>query len=116
MDDLVCHVKLPAACPVTRPTKCCIRCTESLRTNGKSMRMLSRCPLALVFAFGLCQGVWLENCGLLAVPRRRLVELYILHREGHSVFPETRVGPFKKGFYPLQISWANPLIYPSSVE
>jgi hypothetical protein len=80
------------------------------------MRILSRCPLALVFAFGICQAAWSENVDLSTVPRRDSVQLTIYNSEDITLVRETRVVTFKKGMNPLQFSWANTLIDPSSVD
>jgi hypothetical protein len=76
----------------------------------------SRFLLTLAFAFGVCQAAWSENVGLSTVPRRDTVQLTIYNSEDITLVRETRIVTFKKGANPLQFSWANTLIDPSSVE
>jgi hypothetical protein len=59
---------------------------------------------------------WAENVDLSTVPKRNTVQLTIYNSEDLTLVRETRVVTFKKGMNPLQISWANTLIDPSSVE
>ncbi len=80
------------------------------------MRASSRFSLAVAFAFGVCQATWAENVDLSTVPRRDSVQLTIYNSEDITLVRETRVVTFKKGVNPLQFSWANTLIDPSSVE
>src|SRR5262245_21317066 len=57
-----------------------------------------------------------ENVDLSTVPARNTVQLTIYNSEDITLVRETRVVTFKKGVNPLQFSWANTLIDPSSVE
>ena len=57
-----------------------------------------------------------ENVDLSTVPKRDTVQLTIYNSEDLTLVRETRVVTFKKGVNPLQFSWANTLIDPSSVE
>src|SRR6476661_8105111 len=57
-----------------------------------------------------------ENVDLSTVPSRSTVQLTIYNSEDITLVRETRVVTFKKGVNPLQFSWANTLIDPSSVE
>jgi hypothetical protein len=57
-----------------------------------------------------------ENVDLSTVPKRDAVQLTIYNSEDITLVRETRVVTFKKGANPLQFSWANTLIDPSSVE
>ena len=57
-----------------------------------------------------------ENVDLSTVPKRDSVQLTIYNSEDITLVRETRVVTFKKGINPLQFSWANTLIDPSSVE
>jgi hypothetical protein len=57
-----------------------------------------------------------ENVDLSTVPKRDSVQLTIYNSEDITLVRETRVVTFKKGANPLQFSWANTLIDPSSVE
>jgi len=80
------------------------------------MRAPSRFSLTLAFAFGVCAAAWSENVDLSTVPRRDSVQLTIYNSEDITLVRETRVVTFKKGMNPLQFSWANTLIDPSSVD
>ena len=68
-----------------------------------------------------CSG-WLvchaqaENVDLSTVPNRDTVQLTIYNSEDITLVRETRKISFKKGGNPLQFSWANTLIDPTSVE
>src|ERR1700748_108465 len=57
-----------------------------------------------------------RNVDLSPVPNRDTVQLTIYNSEDITLVRETRVVTFKKGINPLQFSWANTLIDPSSVE
>lgn len=57
-----------------------------------------------------------RNIDLSTVPDRQIVQLTIYNSEDLTLVRETRVVTFKKGNNPLQFSWANTLIDPSSVE
>jgi hypothetical protein len=57
-----------------------------------------------------------ENVDLSTVPSRSSVQLTIYNSEDITLVRETRAVTFKKGLNPLQFSWANTLIDPSSVE
>jgi hypothetical protein len=57
-----------------------------------------------------------ENVDLSTVPSRDTVQLTIYNSEDLTLVRETRVVSFKKGLNPLQFSWANTQIDPSSVE
>jgi hypothetical protein len=57
-----------------------------------------------------------ENVDLSTVPARNSVQLTIYNSEDITLVRETRTVTFKKGVNPLQFSWANTLIDPSSVE
>jgi hypothetical protein len=57
-----------------------------------------------------------ENIDLSTVPTRDSVQLTIYNSEDITLVRETRKVTFKKGVNPLQFSWANTLIDPSSVE
>src|SRR6476620_721257 len=57
-----------------------------------------------------------ENVDLSTVPRRDSVQLTIYNSEDITLVRETRVVTFKKGMNPLQFSWANTKIDPSSVD
>lgn len=57
-----------------------------------------------------------ENVDLSTVPARNSVQLTIYNTEDITLVRETRAVTFKKGANPLQFSWANTLIDPTSVE
>src|SRR5947207_2531996 len=72
--------------------------------------------------FALCAIVSLQsialarNVDLSTVPKRNTVELTIYNSEDLTLVRETRAVTFKKGINPLQFSWANTLIDPTSVQ
>ena len=57
-----------------------------------------------------------ENVDLSTVPDRDTVQLTIYNSEDLTLVRETRKVSFKPGVNPLQFSWANTLIDPTSVE
>jgi hypothetical protein len=57
-----------------------------------------------------------DNIDLSTVPSRDTVQLTIYNSEDITLVRETRKVTFKKGANPLQFSWANTLIDPTSVE
>ena len=57
-----------------------------------------------------------DNIDLSTVPSRDTVQLTIYNSEDLTLVRETRKVTFKKGANPLQFSWANTLIDPTSVE
>jgi hypothetical protein len=57
-----------------------------------------------------------RNVDLSTVPKRDSVQLTIYNSEDLTLVCETRTITFKKGINPLQFSWANTLIDPTSVE
>lgn len=65
------------------------------------------CTLTLVRA---------ENVDLSTIPVRDSVQLTVYNSEDITLVRETRTVTFKKGHNPLQFSWANTMIDPSSVE
>src|SRR5215204_4872130 len=69
---------------------------------------------ALLFAS--CLTARAKNVDLSTVPKRDSVQLTIYNSEDLTLVRETRVVTFKKGVNPLQFSWANTLIDPTSVE
>jgi hypothetical protein len=56
------------------------------------------------------------NVDLSTVPRRNSLQLTIYNSEDLTLVRETRMVTFKQGVNPLEFSWANTLIDPSSVE
>ena len=79
---------------------------------------MSNLRLILAIAlFALCSApLRAENVDLSTVPARSTVQLTIYNSEDITLVRETRAVTFKKGLNPLQFSWANTLIDPSSVE
>src|SRR6202030_4140476 len=57
-----------------------------------------------------------RNVDLSTVPKRDSIQLTIYNSEDLTLVRETRAVTFKKGVNPLQFSWANTLIDPTSVE
>src|SRR3954453_1717399 len=57
-----------------------------------------------------------RNVDLSTVPKRDSVQLTIYNSEDLTLVRETRTVTFKKGQNPLQFSWANTLIDPTSVQ
>ena len=62
------------------------------------------------------QGTNQSNVDLSTVPSRDSVQLTIYNSEDLTLVRETRKVSFKKGINPLQFSWANTLIDPTSVR
>src|SRR5436190_4020303 len=56
------------------------------------------------------------NVDLSTVPKRNTLQLTIYNSEDLTLVRETRAVTFKKGVNPLEFSWANTLIDPTSVE
>ncbi len=72
------------------------------------------CLLLVLFSIaGITQA---KNLDLSTVPERDRVQLTIYNSEDLTLVRESRVVSFKKGLNPLQFSWANTLIDPTSVE
>ncbi len=74
--------------------------------------------LSWLFLAGLLAGLPAQarNIDLSTVPERATVQLTIYNAEDITLVRETRSLSFKKGGNPLQFSWANTLIDPTSVE
>ena len=72
--------------------------------------------LVLAIITAMCAGARAENVDLSTVPRRNSVQLTIYNSEDLTLVRETRKVSFKPGENPLQFSWANTLIDPTSVE
>jgi hypothetical protein len=75
----------------------------------------SRLGFLLVLVIG-AQLALARNVDLSTVPNRDSVQLTIYNSEDLTLVRETRKVTFKKGANPLQFSWANTLIDPTSVE
>lgn len=80
------------------------------------MRTVFRFLVAVTATVGIDNFSDAENIDLSTVPARNAVQLTIYNSEDITLVRETRVVTFKKGSNPLQFSWANTLIDPSSVE
>jgi hypothetical protein len=76
------------------------------------IRGLATLAAVLLTAFALRA----ENVDLSTVPTRNTVQLTIYNSEDLTLVRETRKVSFKPGANPLQFSWANTLIDPTSVE
>jgi len=72
--------------------------------------------VAILLALALSTVASARNVDLSTVPRRNTVQLTIYNSEDLTLVRETRTVTFKKGVNPLQFSWANTLIDPTSVE
>jgi hypothetical protein len=72
--------------------------------------------VVLVLASAWATAAWGRNVDLSTVPKRDTVQLTIYNSEDLTLVRETRTVTFKKGSNPLQFSWANTLIDPTSVE
>jgi hypothetical protein len=72
--------------------------------------------LTLILIFTFITPATARNIDLSTVPARDTVQLTISNAEGLTLVRETRIITFKKGVNPLQFSWANTLIDPTSVE
>ena len=74
-------------------------------------------PILIVIALLLVPAMSLaSNIDLSTVPPRDTVQLTIYNSEDLTLVRETRRITFKRGMNPLQFSWANTLIDPSSVD
>ena len=82
----------------------------------RAFRWRSCTLLASAFFFCGFASIRAENVDLSTVPARNTVQLTIYNSEDITLVRETRTVTFKKGVNPLQFSWANTLIDPSSVE
>ena len=74
---------------------------------------LTTLTLSLVCAASVASA---KNVDLSTVPDRASVQLTIYNSEDITLVRETRALSFKEGANPLQFSWANTLIDPTSVE
>src|SRR5687768_18333612 len=80
--------------------------------------MTTRLLIVCIFlsACGFASQTRAKNVDLSTVPARNTVALTIYNSEDLTLVRETRTVTFKKGANPLQFSWANTLIDPTSVE
>lgn len=72
--------------------------------------------LVLMLVWMVAHPAFARNIDLSTVPTRDTVQLTIYNAEDLTLVRETRIVTFKKGVNPLQFSWANTLIDPTSVE
>src|SRR3990170_2269807 len=80
------------------------------------MKTLSSLMLAATIALVCGPSVLARNVDLSTVPPRHTVQLTIYNSEDLTLVRETRAVTFKRGGNPLQFSWANTLIDPTSVQ
>jgi len=71
---------------------------------------------AVLLVAAWSSGAAAQNIDLSTVPTRDTVQLTIYNSEDLTLVRETRTLSFKPGVNPLQFSWANTLIDPSSVQ
>ncbi len=72
--------------------------------------------LAFILMLAVAYPAIARNIDLSTVPTRDTVQLTIYNAEDLTLVRETRIVTFKQGINPLQFSWANTLIDPTSVE
>ena len=82
----------------------------------KAQRHLTCFIACAMVLLALGQSSFGRNVDLSTVPDRQTVQLTIYNSEDLTLVRETRKVTFRKGNNPLQFSWANTLIDPSSVE
>jgi hypothetical protein len=80
------------------------------------MRLLLRVLSLVALPAAVVGVVQAKNVDLSTVPDRQTVQLTIYNSEDLTLVRETRKVTFKPGTNPLQFSWANTLIDPSSVQ
>jgi hypothetical protein len=78
--------------------------------------MKARSTLLAAMLLVAASPLFARNVDLSTVPKRNTVQLTIYNSEDITLVRETRTVSFKKGVNPLQFSWANTLIDPSSVQ
>ena len=80
------------------------------------MRHSISCLITALIGLVIAAEICAENVDLSTVPNRDTVQLTIYNSEDITLVRETRKISFKKGGNPLQFSWANTLIDPTSVQ
>ena len=78
------------------------------------MKLATILPAGLLLAFATTALA--RNVDLSTIPPRDTVQLTIYNSEDLTLVRETRHVTFKRGVNPLQFSWANTLIDPTSVD
>ena len=78
------------------------------------MRLVNIIAIGLTLSLTAAAGA--KNVDLSTIPPRDTVQLTIYNSEDLTLVRETRHLTFKKGMNPLQFSWVNTLIDPTSVE
>ncbi len=78
--------------------------------------MKTRLTILLFSVLAFVNTALARNVDLSTVPKRDSVQLTIYNSEDITLVRETRKVTFKKGQNPMQFSWANTLIDPTSVE
>ncbi len=81
--------------------------------NANLVRTITASVIAL--GFGL-SGAGANNIDVSTLPSRDTVQLTIYNAEDLTLVRETRHITFRRGMNPLQFSWANTLIDPTSVD
>jgi hypothetical protein len=85
--------------------------------NATENRIMKWNRLAIALALMLAPvAVSARNIDLSTIPTRDTVQLTIYNSEDLTLVRETRRITFKRGVNPLQFSWANTLIDPTSVD
>ena len=90
--------------------------TMAFNQMRRIMRKFISCFVFGLLGFAMIAELCAENVDLSTVPNRDTVQLTIYNSEDITLVRETRKISFKKGNNPLQFSWANTLIDPTSVE
>jgi hypothetical protein len=86
------------------------------KTIGTRRRLPPSVTVAALGALLFATEARAKNVDLSTVPARDTVQLTIYNSEDLTLVRETRKVSFKPGVNPLQFSWANTLIDPTSVE
>lgn len=89
---------------------------DARKTDPRWVRYVWTAVVVVGYVAAHGTSAFAENVDLSTVPRRESVQLTIYNSEDITLVRETRVVTFKKGVNPLQFSWANTRIDPSSVE
>src|SRR4051794_29824099 len=84
--------------------------------NTSSGSPMNRQIVFLLAVLAACGFANAKNVDLSTVPKRDAVSLTIYNSEDLTLVRDRRTVTFKKGVNPLQFSWANTQIDPTSVE